>query len=82
MSKEMPDTAAVESERRQPIARPMTMIRDEGGECFAMEANVASGEDCKAVVDETVRRFHLLGQGTDQRPELQIDLRGFPQVVL
>jgi NAD(P)-dependent dehydrogenase (short-subunit alcohol dehydrogenase family) len=36
------------------------VIRDEGGECFAMEANVASGEDCKAIVDETVRRYGRL----------------------
>ena len=36
------------------------MILGEGGECFAMEANVASGEDCKAVADETVRRYGRL----------------------
>jgi NAD(P)-dependent dehydrogenase (short-subunit alcohol dehydrogenase family) len=36
------------------------MIRDEGGECFAMEANVTSAEDCKAIVDETVRRYGRL----------------------
>jgi NAD(P)-dependent dehydrogenase (short-subunit alcohol dehydrogenase family) len=36
------------------------MIRDEGGECFAMEANVASSEDCKAIVDEAVRRYGRL----------------------
>jgi NAD(P)-dependent dehydrogenase (short-subunit alcohol dehydrogenase family) len=36
------------------------LIREEGGECFAMEANVTSGEDCKAVVDETVRRYGRL----------------------
>ena len=37
-----------------------TMILAEGGECFAMEANVASGEDCKAIVDATVRRYGRL----------------------
>jgi NAD(P)-dependent dehydrogenase (short-subunit alcohol dehydrogenase family) len=37
-----------------------SLIRKEGGECFAMEANVANGEDCKAIVDETVRRYGRL----------------------
>ena len=36
------------------------MIRDEGGDCFAMQADVSSSEDCKAIVDETVRRFGRL----------------------
>ena len=36
------------------------LIKDEGGECFALEANVTSGEDCKAIVDEAVRRYGRL----------------------
>jgi NAD(P)-dependent dehydrogenase (short-subunit alcohol dehydrogenase family) len=35
-------------------------IKAEGGECFAMQADVASSEDCKAVVAETVRRYGRL----------------------
>jgi NAD(P)-dependent dehydrogenase (short-subunit alcohol dehydrogenase family) len=41
-------------------AETQAMIRDEGGECFAMEANVTSAEDCKAIVDEAVRRYGRL----------------------
>jgi NAD(P)-dependent dehydrogenase (short-subunit alcohol dehydrogenase family) len=36
------------------------MIQGEGGDCFAMEADVASSEDCKAVVEEAVRRYGRL----------------------
>jgi NAD(P)-dependent dehydrogenase (short-subunit alcohol dehydrogenase family) len=36
------------------------MIRDEGGDCFAMQADVSASEDCKAIVDETVRRYGRL----------------------
>jgi NAD(P)-dependent dehydrogenase (short-subunit alcohol dehydrogenase family) len=38
----------------------LAMISAEGGEAFAMEADVTSGESCKAVVDETVRRYGRL----------------------
>jgi NAD(P)-dependent dehydrogenase (short-subunit alcohol dehydrogenase family) len=37
-----------------------TMIRGEGGDCFAMQADVSASEDCKAIVDATVRRFGRL----------------------
>jgi NAD(P)-dependent dehydrogenase (short-subunit alcohol dehydrogenase family) len=33
------------------------MIGSEGGESFAMQADVSNSEDCKAVVDEAVRRY-------------------------
>jgi NAD(P)-dependent dehydrogenase (short-subunit alcohol dehydrogenase family) len=36
------------------------MIHDEGGDCFAMQADVSASEDGKAVVDETVRRYGRL----------------------
>jgi NAD(P)-dependent dehydrogenase (short-subunit alcohol dehydrogenase family) len=36
------------------------MILGEGGDCFAMEADVSVSEDCKAVVDETARRYGRL----------------------
>ena len=36
------------------------MIRGEGGDCFAMQADVSASEDCKAIVDETLRRFGRL----------------------
>jgi NAD(P)-dependent dehydrogenase (short-subunit alcohol dehydrogenase family) len=36
------------------------MIRGEGGDCFAMQADVSASEDCKAIVDETVRRYGRL----------------------
>jgi NAD(P)-dependent dehydrogenase (short-subunit alcohol dehydrogenase family) len=36
------------------------MILGEGGDCFAMEADVSASEDCKAVVDETARRYGRL----------------------
>ena len=37
-----------------------TMIRDEGGDCLAMEANVTSSEECKAMVDAAVQRYGRL----------------------
>jgi len=36
------------------------MIRGEGGDCFAMQADVSASEDCKAIVDEAVRRYGRL----------------------
>jgi NAD(P)-dependent dehydrogenase (short-subunit alcohol dehydrogenase family) len=36
------------------------MIRDAGGDCFALEANVTSSEDCKAMVDAAVQRYGRL----------------------
>jgi NAD(P)-dependent dehydrogenase (short-subunit alcohol dehydrogenase family) len=36
------------------------IIRGEGGDCFAMQANVSASEDCKAIVDEAVRRYGRL----------------------
>jgi NAD(P)-dependent dehydrogenase (short-subunit alcohol dehydrogenase family) len=36
------------------------MIGGEGGESFAMQADVSNSEDCKAVVDEAVRRYGRL----------------------
>jgi NAD(P)-dependent dehydrogenase (short-subunit alcohol dehydrogenase family) len=36
------------------------MIGGEGGDCFAMQADVSVSEDCMAIVDETVRRYGRL----------------------
>jgi len=36
------------------------MIRAEGGECFAIEADVTRAADCRCVVEETVRRYGRL----------------------
>ncbi len=41
-------------------AETQGMIRGEGGESFAMQADVTSSEDCKAIVDEAVRRYGRL----------------------
>jgi NAD(P)-dependent dehydrogenase (short-subunit alcohol dehydrogenase family) len=38
----------------------LAAIKDEGGDAFALEANVASSEDCRHIVNTTVMRYGKL----------------------